>query len=480
MSFQSAFDNIIKALNSVTFVLGQNQLSLLIIVQIGLYLLLIFILVHYLNRLLKGLVLKRLIEEKGVRYVVANLISYALGTFVFIIILQSTGVNLSALAVLGGALGFGIGLGLQYLTRNFVSGLTLLVEHKIKIGDYIQFQDVRGYVREVSARAVVVGLKDGSSVIVPSSVLMENQVINYHYENETVRLTIPVGVDYGTDPVLVTETLLLSAYTQTVVRQTPPAQVIFQGFGDSSLNFELWVWIDRDCIGQQPEILSALRYAIAFYFRRNHITIPFPQQDLWLKNPEAIGQYLQPDLVVSPTSAVNPDPLISLSRTLQANHYFQGLNELEIRQLIEIGQLQSLTTDQVLFHEQDQGDAFYIVITGSVQVYTEQLGKVLATLDSGSFFGELSLMLGIPRTASVKAIEKTLLFVIKRPQFEFLLKTNADFYEAIVAALSLHQEELAQRRAELAEKGLLGEGEEDSSIIRWVRKRLQTLFQLSS
>ena len=89
-------------------------------------------------------------------------------------------------------------------------------------------------------------------------------------------------------------------------------------------------------------------------------------------------------------------------------------------------------------------------------------------------------MLRIPRTASVKAIEKTLLFVIKRPQFEFLLKTNADFYEAIVAALSLHQEELAQRRAELAEKGLLGEGEEDSSIIRWVRKRLQTLFQLSS
>ncbi|MEB3161581.1 MAG: cyclic nucleotide-binding domain-containing protein, partial [Synechocystis sp.] len=165
---------------------------------------------------------------------------------------------------------------------------------------------------------------------------------------------------------------------------------------------------------------------------------------------------------------------------LQANHYFQGLNELEIRQLIEIGQLQSLTTDQVLFHEQEQGDAFYIVITGSVQVYTEQLGKVLATLGSGSFFGELSLMLGIPRTASVKAIEKTLLFVVKYPQFELLLQTNPDFYEAIIAALSVHKEELTQRKAELAEKGLLSEGEEDSNIMGWVRKRLQYLFQLSS
>jgi small-conductance mechanosensitive channel/CRP-like cAMP-binding protein len=452
----------------------------LTLVQIGVYLSLIFLLVHYLNRLLKGFLLRRLIEEKGVRYVVANLLSYTLGTFIFIIILQSTGVNLSSLAVLGGALGFGIGLGLQYLTRNFVSGLTLLIERKIKIGDFIQFQDIRGYVREVSTRAVVVGLKDGSSVVVPNSVLMENQVINYHYENETLRLTLPVGVAYGTDPVLVTETLLLSAYTQTVVLQNPPAQVIFQEFGGSSLNFELWVWVAKDLIGQQPEILSTLRYAIAFYFRRNNITIPFPQQELWLKNPEAIGQYLQPDLVAAPPPPTAADPLISLSEILQSNHYFKGLNELEIRQLIEIGQLQSLTEGQILFHETDHGDAFYIVISGAVQVYTETLGKVLATLGPGSFFGELALMLGIPRTASVKAIKKTLLFVVKYPQFELLLQSNADFYEAIVAALSLHQEELAQRKAELAQKGLLSDGEEDSNIMGWVRKRLQYLFQLSS
>lgn len=259
-------------------------------------------------------------------------------------------------------------------------------------------------------------------------------MINYYYENETVRLTVPVGVAYGTDPVLVAETLLLSAYTQTMVLQTPPAQVIFKDFGDHSLHFELWVWIPKRLVGDKPEILSALRYVIAFYFRRNQITIPFPQQELWLKNPEAIGQYLQPDLIPTPTMAVNHEPLISLSEILQSSDYFQGLNELEIRQLIEIGQLQPLFPNQILFHEKDQGDAFYIVISGTVQVYTEQLGKVLATLDSGSFWGELSLVLGIPRTASVKAIEKTLLFVVKRPQFELLLQANPDFYEAIVAA----------------------------------------------
>lgn len=472
-----AFAKIFDTLDATTLSFGRTQLSLLDLFQLALSALAIFVLTHYLNRVLRSIVLRRFIYEQGIRYIVANLLSYGLGSFLFIAMLQTSGINLSSLTVVGGTLGLGIGLGLQNVTRNFVSGVTLLVEQKVKIGDYIRFQNIQGYVREVSTRAVVVGLKDGSKVILPSSLLIENQVINYHYETQTVRLTVAVGVAYGTDPVLVTETLLMCAYSQACVVKTPPAQVIFQNFGDNALEFELWVWIEEQYMGQHPEILSALRYTICFYFKRNGIGIPWPQRELWLKNPEAIAKYFHPDLDLPSLSDPAPqEPTISLSQVLKSSDYFSALNELEILQLVEIGQLQSLQSEEVLFRERDPADGFYIVISGLVEVYTEKLGRVLASLGPGSFFGELALMLGIPRTASVKAKEKSLLFVVRFPQFEQLLQSNPDFREAIINALGEHQGELMRRKEELATKGLLTSEEEDSNIMNWVRKRLQRLF----
>jgi CRP-like cAMP-binding protein len=253
--------------------------------------------------------------------------------------------------------------------------------------------------------------------------------------------------------------------------------VIFQNFGDNALEFELWVWIQEKYIGQHPEILSAIRYTISFYFRRNGIDISFPQRELWLKNPEAIAKYFRPDLdLPEGENHSEKEPTISLSQVFRSSDYFGSLNELEIRQLVEIGQLQSLVPGEVLFREQDGADGFYIVISGLVEVYTEQLGRVLANLGPGSFFGELALMLGIPRTASVKAKEKSLLFVVRFPQFEQLLQDNPEFREAIIHALGKHQEELMRRKEELATKGLLAVEEEDSNIMNWVRRRLQQLF----
>ncbi|BFM39601.1 cyclic nucleotide-binding domain-containing protein [Synechocystis sp. LKSZ1] len=481
----------VQSLNSITFNFGQVSISLYSILQISFYLLIIYVLTHYFNTLLKKHLLARFITEKGVRYIIANLISYSLGAFILIIILQTTGINLSSLALIGGALGFGIGLGLQDLTRNFVSGMTLLAEQKIKIGDFIQFDGIEGYVREISPRAVVVRLKNGSSVIMPSSVIIEQKVINYHYDTETVRLTLPIGVAYGSDPVLVTETLLLSAYSQSTILREPRAQVIFTNFGDSALNLELWVWIKTADVGIKPEILSALRFAIEYNFRINHIVIPFPQRDLWLRNPDPWVTFFQSEEQVS-TQADGEDvslktapeslksvPLqttVSIRKVLKSINYFQDLNDLEIRQLIEIGQLKNIQAGEVLFRENDPGDAMYIVIFGEVEVYAEQLGKVLATLGIGSFFGELALMLGTPRTASVKALQNSLLFAIKHPHFECLLQTNLEFRETIINTLSQHQEELRQRKQELAEKGLLTAAEEDPNIVNWMRKRLQMLF----
>ena len=484
--------NFVQSLNLITFNFGQFSISLYSILQVSFYLFVIYVLTHYFNNLLKKYLLARLITEKGVRYIIANLISYSLGIFVLIIILQATGINLSSLALIGGTLGFGIGLGLQDLTRNFVSGMTLLAEQKIKIGDFIKFDNIEGYVREISPRAVVVRLKNGSSVIMPSSMIIEKKVTNYYYDTKVVRLTLPLGVAYGSDPVLVTETLLLSAYSQSAILHEPRAQVIFTNFSISALNLELWVWIKTVDIGMKTEILSALRFAVEYNFRVNQIIISFPQRvDVWLRNPDTgVNSSSSPsqssmragqeEISLKPA----PDPLdsvrlpttVSIRKVLQSINYFQGLNDLEIRQLIEIGRLKNIRAGEILFRENDPGDAMYIIISGEVEVYIEKLEKVLANLGVGSFFGELAMMLGTPRTASVRALQNSLLFAIKHPHFEHLLQTNVQFRETIINALSEHQEELRQRKQELADKGLLTEAEEDPNIVNWMRKRLQMIF----
>lgn len=462
--------------SSIRFELGSSHLSLSALLQTLLYLLLIYVLTYYFNEFLKKRLLTGFILEKGVRAIVANAVSYSAGFLIFLIVLQTSGVNLSSLTVLGGALGFGIGLGLQDLTRNLVSGFTLLVERKVKIGDFVEFGDVKGYVREVSPRTLVVKLIDGSSVIIPNSKLMESQVINYYYETEVVRLTLTVGVAYGSDPVRVMETLLLAAYGAERILQKPRAEVIFAEFGDNALIFELWVWVRSPDYGDRFQILSSLRFLVDYYCRQNEITIAFPQRDLWLKNPEAIAQALGREPAPVALIAKPLSPQISLAKTLQSIPYFEDLNELELRQLLEIGQLQTLSPQEVLFRECDPGDALYIILSGRVEVYTEKLNRVLRELAPGEVFGELALLLGTPRSASVRALEKTLLFSIRQEQLERLLRRHPDFQAALLQALERHQEELERRKQELIDKGLICKTEAETGLMTWVQERLKSLF----
>ena len=158
--------------------------------------------------------------------------------------------------------------------------------------------------------------------------------------------------------------------------------------------------------------------------------------------------------------------------------YFQNLNDLELRQLIEAGYRQRLNASQILFRENDPGDAFYIVLDGSVEVFVEKINKHLVNLTVGKFFGELALMLGIPRTASVRALEETVLFAINKDGFQRLLKEQPDFYEQIVKELAKHQEELTARQKQLREMGLVDASEDDQNPVTWVRNRLKNLFSL--
>lgn len=464
---------------------GEHNISLLSIISLIAALILIVFFASLLKKFLKSVVLVKLRFDQTNKEAIAAIISYFISTIVFLIAVQASGFELGSLALIVGGLGVGIGFSLQDITKNFISGLTILFERHVKVGDFVEFDNLSGYVKGISLRSTIIHTREGGDVIVPNSSIVENRVLNWSYDNFIARLDIPVGVEYGSDLVLVTETLLKSAYMEPAVLFDPPSKVVFKGFGDSSLDFELWVWVNR--IDQDHIIKSSLNFIIEYNLRQQGIVIPFPQQDLWLKNPEVLHpQSEQPvnqldnhDLALAKSNIPPKVRPLALRDLLRQVTYFQNFSDLELRQLIEIGKRKRLRESEVLFREGDPGNAFYIILSGSVKVYVEKIDKHLTDLKTGDFFGELSLMLGIPRTATVEALEDTLLFLISSNSFKKFLQQHPELSEVIVQELSKHRKELTERQQELRRLGLVDANEYDRNPVIWVRKRLRNLFSLS-
>jgi small-conductance mechanosensitive channel len=472
-----------KLFTAPLFKIGETAVSVSSIVQLIIALLLVLVLTRIIKNFLKQGLLVKLGIDEGNREAISTIISYAVGTLCFVIVLQSTNFNLASLAVLAGGLGVGIGFGLQDATKNFVSSLTLLLERKVKVGDFVEFDQLSGYIKEISIRSTLIRTREGGDVVVPNSKLVETRLLNWSYDSFQARIHIPVKVAYQSDPVLVTETLLKSAYMEPAVLQEPAPEVNFVGFGDNSLSFELRVWVNR--IDLEPQIKSSLNFIIEYNLRQQKISISFPQMELWLRNPEELAQSLAPNqnspdlsqLAQQPLSKPSSSPL-TLQNLLRQVSYFQNFTDLEIQKLVEVGYRKLLSTSEILFREDEPGDAFYIILVGSVKVFVEKMNKSLVILQSGEFFGELALMLGIPRTATVQALENTILFTINHKGFERLLKEHPELAEMIVQEFGKYQEELSERQQQLRSMGLLDAEEDDKNPVVWVRKRLKKIFNL--
>ncbi|WP_204104713.1 MULTISPECIES: cyclic nucleotide-binding domain-containing protein [Spirulina sp. CCY15215] len=480
-SFVELFYHRLKNIFETPFFGTESDLSLGSIFQLLLASIVVFFCVRLFRRLLKAKLLKPLKLDASNREAIATLISYGFGCLAFVILLQGVGFKFESLAVIVGSFGVGIGFGLQDFTKNSVSGLTLLLERKVKVGDFIEFDHLSGYVKTISLRSMVIRTREGGDVIVPNSQLVENRVLNWNYEDALGRIHIPIGVAYDSDPVLVTEALLNAAYNEPNVLHDPSPHVLFRNFGDHALNFELRVWVRG--YDREPYVKSTLNFLIEDSLRHQGINVPFPQQDLWLRNPEVLSPIIHPSrsLRSAGDEMRSPPPsspkALSIRDLLKQVVYFQGFTDLELRELIEIGYRKRLRQEDVLFREGDPGDAFYIILSGSVDVYAQKIDKHLATLETGKFFGELALMLGIPRTATVIAKKDTILFVINNSGFKRLLRENLELAENIVKELSKHQQELSERRKQLQDMGL-DEKDDNNNVVDWVRNRVKKLFSL--
>ncbi|GIW54643.1 MAG: mechanosensitive ion channel protein MscS [Nitrospiraceae bacterium] len=282
-ALQRAFESIKDWLNVPLFKAGATPLTLWTLVSV----VVLIILLLWLTKQLKNWIVLTLLANSridiGVRQATGSIVRYTVIAIGLIIILQTVGIDLSTVTVLAGALGVGVGFGLQTITNNLVSGLIILFERPIKVGDRIEVENVTGNVVNISARATTVVTNDNIAIIIPNSEFISSKVTNWSYTSRDVRFHIPIGVSYREDPEVVRKVLLEVADEHPGVLKDPRPDVLFQEFGESSLNFILRVWTKE--YTDRPYVLrSELNFSISRKFRERGIEIPFPQRDIHIKS----------------------------------------------------------------------------------------------------------------------------------------------------------------------------------------------------
>jgi potassium efflux system protein len=230
-------------------------------------------------------VLPRMHVEPGPASAIQSILYYTLLIVTAMIALQIADVPLTVFTIFGGALALGIGFGSQNVMNNFISGLILLLERPIQVGDLVTVADDSGKVIKIGARATHIQSYNGVTTIVPNAHLLENAVANWDLPDRKVRAIIAVGVAYGSDTALVKQVLESLLDDHVRVLESTENRALFVGFGDSSLDFELHFWISPRTVLDRRQIESDLRYKIDQAFRDHNITIPFPQRDMHVITP---------------------------------------------------------------------------------------------------------------------------------------------------------------------------------------------------
>jgi small-conductance mechanosensitive channel len=272
----------LRMLEAAAIQLGESRFSLLDL----LLLLAVAAALLLLGGLCAGIVERRLMNMQelsiGLRVGMAKVVRFVLIVIALLVALNAVGINLTSLAVFSGALGVGLGFGLQRIASNFISGFILVMDRSIRPGDVITIGDSFGWVQELNARYVVVRNRDGVDTLIPNENLITSEVINWSYADTAVRLKVPVQISYDNEPADAMALMVEMARNNPRVEKDPPPVARLMGFGDSGIDLELRVWI-KDPQEGINNIRSDLNLGIWEAFKQAGITIPYPQRDVHLR-----------------------------------------------------------------------------------------------------------------------------------------------------------------------------------------------------
>jgi potassium efflux system protein len=292
--------NVVSALQSILqhpISFGKNQVTLGGTLNLFLFLFFGYAIANIASFILGKILLPKLSLRGGMAYAISRFTYYVLLGALFFAGLANTGLELNKFTVITGALGLGVGFGLQNIVNNFASGLIILFERPIRIGDTVEIEGITGIVRRIGARSSTVLTAQGAEVILPNSTLLSNQVTNWTLSSTRRLVEIPVRVSYGTDPALVLKLLMEIATSNPHVLAHPRPETLFLGFGESSLNVELRFWAAQSV---WFELKSQISMAILESFRNAGIEIPYPQRDLRVRSIDSLAKEELPPVSNAP------------------------------------------------------------------------------------------------------------------------------------------------------------------------------------
>tara|TARA_B100000963_G_C22621921_1_gene670379 strand:- start:96 stop:1139 length:1044 start_codon:yes stop_codon:yes gene_type:complete len=272
-------------LNIPLFTLANTSVTLL---SLAVFVLLLIIFVtgaSYLKKILRDRILPRFVQDEGLQYTLSRMSQYSVVVIGILVSFQFLGVDFTGLAVIFGFLSVGVGFGLQNITSNFISGLIVLFERPISVGDRVVVNGIEGDIEEINIRATKVKTLENISIIVPNSDFVSKDVINYSHGDPTFKLIIDVGVAYDSDLDLVLQALDEVARESTSVMKRRKHDIHLRSFGDSAWNMKLIVWIPN--VKNRYAIQNELNQAILRKFNEHGIDIPFPQHDIHIKSGQS-------------------------------------------------------------------------------------------------------------------------------------------------------------------------------------------------
>jgi small-conductance mechanosensitive channel/CRP-like cAMP-binding protein len=469
-------DRLQRLFTAPLFPLGRQSLSLLWILQVLALLVLVSLAARWLRRLLARRVLFWFGLPEGRREAIATLLSMGLAALGYVVVVQGMGLDFGALAVLFGALGVGVGFGLQELTRNLSSGLTLLMEGKLKVGDLIEFDSTTGTIREISFRSTVIRTFQGSEIVVPNSAITNGPVKNLSYVSSDGRVDVMVTVAHGSDPLAVTEVLLEAALDEPAALTDPPPRVMLHGLEERGLVFELWVW--TSAIHNRLALRSSLNYAIEEGLRRRNLELAGARQQIQLLDSRTVppAEASAPLPPPTPTSWQRQERCC-LQEELPDHPWFRTMDRRRMRELVGSGARRSVPAGTVLIHQGEEGRAFHLVLSGQVEAIhaTERVSHRLFTFAAGEFFGELPLLMQVPYPTTMIAPVATTLFVIPSGSFRALLAAHPEFADLVAAEVARRSDVLRSYRDCLRQRGLLDDTDL-SHPLQWFRERLRRVL----
>jgi small-conductance mechanosensitive channel len=274
---------VLKGLDGMAMKVGSGQLSVLTVIKLVLAVALLWLLAQWLGRVIENRISRAEYVNAGMQVALVKLSKFVLMVLVILLALDAVGIDLTALAVFGGALGVGLGFGLQRIASNFISGFIVLFDRSIRPGDVITIDNKLGWVQELHARYVVVKDRDGVERLIPNETLITNEVINWSYSDRNVRLKIPVSISYDNDPEQALALLAEAARANPRVLDEPAPTTRLMAFGDSGIELELRVWI-QDPEAGMGSVRSDINLAIWRAFKAAGIVIPYPQRDLHIRS----------------------------------------------------------------------------------------------------------------------------------------------------------------------------------------------------